>query len=176
MRRFLLVATLAGSAAILLGLDEATVLGAAALPLAGRLYTEPPGPKLLTVRTDLAMATTKKIGSGPDNAIGAGKIQSAIVPACPQAKHAKGSHPFAVVGFPTTTLKLNRAGKYAFSRTYTHRNIAIVASTLTKPTKLTVKISGTVKSSSLIVGTVKVTGKNCSTRTVHYSAVLQKGT
>jgi hypothetical protein len=168
MRRYLVMAIFLGSASTLFGLDEATVLGAAALPVAGHTYTQPPGPKLLAVRTNLAMATSKRITGGIDNQNGASKPTSSIVPACPRAAHPKGAHPFAIIGFPATTLKRNRAGKYAFTRSYTHRNVLVFTTSL--KTKLKVVISGTVKSSSQIVGTVKVTGNYCGTSTIHFTA------
>jgi hypothetical protein len=75
--------------------------------------------------------------------------------------------PFASIAFPAITLRLSH-GRYGFSKRL-KLNQFLLASSLTKPVKLTVVFTGTVASSTLIKGSVKITGSQCK-KTASYSA------
>jgi hypothetical protein len=78
-------------------------------------------------------------------------------------------------GMPAIALTLNR-GHYSFSTHFVRHGVKEYPPTA-GPVTLTVKISGTVKSSSTIAGTVKITGPGgCSMSSGAYTAKLQKST
>lgn len=92
---------------------------------------------------------------------------------CTKAKKGPGFHgvPFAVFGFPKTTLKLSK-GKYGFSKTVTQKNTVPLGST-NAPFTLRLKITGTVTSQALITGTISAKGGPCTTKKpVKYKAKL----
>lgn len=92
---------------------------------------------------------------------------------CPKAKKNPGLKgvPFALFGFPGTTLHLKN-GAYGFSTRIRAAKTTPLGSSV-KPFTLKVKVTGTVTSATEIAGTISVSGGPCKTKKpVPYSAKL----
>lgn len=92
---------------------------------------------------------------------------------CPKAKRNPGfkGAPFALFGVPGTKLHL-KGGAYGFSTVAREANTTPLGSSV-KPFTLKVKITGTVKSASEIIGTISASGGPCKTgKPAPYTAKL----
>lgn len=143
-------------------------LAAAPLLATGKDYSTKGYKQRVSVSLVTSATNPKKIepGSAP---LGSQFAVGGIYVQCPGAPRstATTSAPFAGIAFPALKLKLSH-GKYSFSKKLQVSQF-LLATSLTKPVKLKVLFTGTVRSAKLIVGTVKITGKQCAT-TASYQA------
>ncbi|HWX74820.1 MAG TPA: hypothetical protein VNZ05_05900 [Solirubrobacteraceae bacterium] len=145
--------------------------GSPPLPKTASAYESAPG---RAVHVDLVTNATNAKRIQPGGApLGAQFAVGGIYANCPKAPHSGSRTPFLSIPFPALTLKLSH-GRYSFSKRL-KASRSVLASSLRGEVKLTVQFSGTVQSSTAIAGTVKITGKPCST-TAKYSAKFSPGT
>jgi hypothetical protein len=169
-RRFFsgLVLVVAAGALLL----AAAALAGPALPKTGSAYSTG-GIKHGVSVTLVTSATDPKAIEAGEAATASQYALSGGAVLCPKSKKNPGFHetPFAVFGFPGATLKLSH-GAYGFSKTVVQPDTSTLGGTA-KPFKLKVKITGSVLSSTKIVGTVKSTGGPCTTKkALKYTAKL----
>ncbi len=153
------------TATIAAGLVAVILVGvalAAPLPQGGKAYSTA-GPKHGVSLTLVTSVSGKAIEAG-SAALGSQFALSGGSVQCRKAKKNHGFHevPFALFGFPGTTLKLSH-GKYGFSKTVKMSDEFVIGSSA-KPFKLKVKIAGTVASPTSIQGTVKAKGGPCTSK------------
>ena len=155
-------------AAGLLGLSAQGVSLASSppLPLKAKDYSTQGYAHNVSVGLETSATNRKKIlaGTAP---LGSQFAVGAIFARCPGAPKSAVTTPFTGIPFPAITLRLSH-GRYGFSKRL-EVNQFLLASSLGKPVRLEVLFTGTVASTKLIKGTVKITGSQCST-TANYSA------
>ncbi len=163
---------IAGIAGIGLAIGLAGVaLGAAALPIAGRSYSD--GVTLGKGKLSIAFVISsnpKKIASGKP-VLGVAKSGGFL--ACPKTPHFSTGAPYVEFPFPATTLKLSD-GKYTFAVSETKTNLTFLGSS--EMGKLKLKIKGTVASQKLITGSLTASGEGCTTGAVSFRAKLLAAT
>lgn len=158
----------------ILALTTAVALAAAPLPHAEKAYTTFAGfPNKSGIGMILIMSSSpKRIQRGGELAKAVSVISSGSYK-CPNAKKSAGSTktPTVSFGFPGATLKLSK-GAYGFSVKETQPKTTLTGSS-EKPFTLKVAITGKVSSSTLITGTIALSGGKCTTKTpIKYSAKL----
>jgi hypothetical protein len=150
-----------GACCALLGLSAIAL--AAQPPKPAKAFTTKAGRRGKLSLTLVTSADGKKIEEG-EAAIGSQFALSGGSVSCPKAKKEKGFHetPFALFGFPRTTLKPT-GGKYGFSARVVQREATVLGSTA-KSFTLKVKVAGTVVNPTTIKGTVSAKGGRCTTK------------
>lgn len=136
------------------------------LPLKAKDYSTQGYVNNVSVGLVTSATSRKKILAGPAP-LGSQFAVGAIFARCPGAPKSAVTTPFTGIAFPAITLRLSH-GRYGFSKRL-NVNQFLLASSLSKAVKLEVLFTGTVASTKLIKGTVKITGSQCKT-TANYSA------
>lgn len=163
---------LAAVSAIAVAAQGVALASVAPLPLVAKSYST--GGYVHNVSVDLVTNATnpKRIHAGPAPLASQFPL-GGIYARCPGVPKnpglTPGAVPFAGIAFPALTLKLSH-GRYGFSKRLSF-NQFLLGSSLGKPVRLSVLFSGTVTSSKLIKGTVKITGSHCAT-SANYAAKL----
>ncbi len=143
------------------------------LALAGKAYATGPATKSgVSVTFVTSVRTPNRIEEG-DGAAGSQYAMSEGSVLCPKAKRNEGftETPFAIFGFPGTTLHLKN-GAYSFKATSRTPKTTPLGGDV-PPFTLKVKITGTVVSPSKITGTISASGGPCKTKKpVPYTAKL----
>jgi hypothetical protein len=163
---------LAAVSAVAVAVQAVAVAASVPLPLTEKAYSTPGYVHNVSVDLVTNARNPKVIQAGPAP-LASQFFSGGIYAHCPGVPRNHGlppsDKPFAGIAFPAITLKLSH-GHYGFSKRLKF-NQFLLGSSLGKPVKLSVLFSGTVASSKLIKGTVKITGSHCAT-TANYAAKL----
>lgn len=158
--------TVVAAALVALCAQGSSLAASAPLPLTAKEYSTGGYTHHVSVSFVTSATNPKKIQPGPAP-LGTEFAVGGIYVQCPGAPKSSSTTPFAAIAYPGLTLRLSH-GRYGFSKRLKF-NQFLLASSLGKPVKLSVLFTGTVASSKLIKGTVKITGSQCKT-TANYSA------
>ncbi|MFI4985007.1 MAG: hypothetical protein ACHQAV_03350 [Solirubrobacterales bacterium] len=158
--------TFAAAGLVAVAAQAVALAAPAPLPLTAKEYSTHGYTHNVSVSLVTSATDPKKIQAGPAP-LGSQFAVGGIYARCPGAPKSAGITPFAGIAFPALTLRLSH-GHYGFSKQL-KVNQFLLASSLGKPVKLTVLFTGTVVSSTLIKGAVKISGSQCRS-TAPYSA------
>jgi hypothetical protein len=156
----------------LLTLCAAASAAGPALPKAASAYSTGGNVHGVSLTLVTSASSGKKLEMG-QAALGSQFAMSGGAIDCKKAKKGPGFHevPFAVFGFPATTLKVSN-GRYGFSKSIKQKGTVAAGST-GKQFTLKLKVVGTVVRPSLIEGTITAKGGPCATKkAVKYRAKL----
>lgn len=151
---------------VALGAQGVSLAASAPLLLTAKEYSTHGYAHNVSVSLVTSATNPKRIQAGPAP-LGSQFAVGGIYARCPGAPKSASTTPFAGIAFPALTLRLSH-GHYGFSKRL-KVNQFLLASSLGKPVKLNVLFTGIVASSTLIKGTVTITGSQCKT-TASYSA------
>jgi hypothetical protein len=151
-------------------------VAAAALPQAGKAYdvgrAVAKGASLTLI---VSVRNPRQLLAGPANPpIGSQYALATGAVPCRRAKRTatlpRSEVPFALFAFPGATLRRSR-GSYRFAVAETTHDVTILGSSA-KPVTLRVAVTGVVRNSTTIAGTITPRGGPCTSRPIAYVAKL----